>query len=224
MKHPILLDFTLTFFFDHKKRRVNTLSILFFLPQLYKSSGYVVCLISILLHDPESLQNIQRFIKHLKYIKRMKKAIGMLLCVLLVQVSVNGQPECIFPPAEGSENIVILRVQYAATILNEEYIVLLNKGDISVDLSEWVIFDNYYENYRQLSPLERKDQRAWVHIYKIPSGFILMPGYWVRICSGRGIDDKMYLYRNLDQDWLNDGGDTLYLMDNLCNVIDEYSW
>lgn len=167
---------------------------------------------------------IQTFIKYLKYIEHMKKAIGMLLCILLTQVSVNGQQECILPPAEGSESIIILRVQFAATITNEEYIVLLNKGDISVDLSEWVIFDSYYENYRHLSPSDRKDGQAWMHIYKIPSGFILKPGYWVRICSGHGIDNEMYLYRNLDRQWLNDEGDTLYLVDNLCNLINEYSW
>jgi len=160
----------------------------------------------------------------LKYITTMKKAVVVLLCMVCVHVSVAGQPECMYPPAEGSENIVIVRVQYAATIPNEEYIVIVNKGDVPVDLSGWVVFNSYYETYRYLPPLERTNASAWKHIYKIPYGFTLYPKYWVRICSGRGQDNELYLYRNLNEQWLTDEGDTVYLMDNLCNVIDEYSW
>lgn len=165
----------------------------------------------------------------MKYIITMKKAVIALLCVICVQlpcvhIPVAGQRGCMYPPAEGAENIVVLRVQYAATTPNEEYIVIFNKGDTSVDLSGWVVFNSYYETYRHLPSAERTNASAWNHIYKIPYGAVLNPKYWVRICSGRGEDNELYLYRNLNEQWLDDEGDTVYLMDNYCNVISEYSW
>lgn len=154
----------------------------------------------------------------------MKKAVVVFLVVLWIQASVAGQPECFVPPAEGSDEIIIIRVQYAATSTNEEYIVIFNKGDTTVDLSGWVVFNSYYDTYRNLPVDQRTDPSAWKHMYKIPYGIKLNPRYWVRICSGRGMDNELYLYRNLNEQWLIDEGDTVYLMDNACNVIDTYSW
>lgn len=154
----------------------------------------------------------------------MKRAGIILLLIAGVQMSVAGQPECIVPPEPGSDAIVILRVEYAATHPNDEFIVIINEGNSPVDLSGWVVFNSYYEAYRNLPMPQRTDKMAWRHIYKIPSGFILEPKFWVRISSGFGDDSEMYLYRNLYEGWLEDGGDTVYLMDNYCNVIQVYSW
>jgi hypothetical protein len=153
----------------------------------------------------------------------MKKVVVVFLVVVWIQ-AVAGQPECFIPPQEGSDDIVIIRVQYAATYINDEYIVIFNKGDITVDLSGWVVFTSYYEVYRNLPLEQRTDLHVWRNVYRIPSGFKLKPKYWVRISSGRGTDNELYLYRNLGEQWLVDEGDVVYLMDNGCTVIDQYSW
>lgn len=154
----------------------------------------------------------------------MRKIVLVFLLVCALQATVGAQPPCVFPPEEGADNIVILRVQYAATVLNDEFIVLFNKGKTTVDLSGWVIFDSQYEEYRHLSPPERPELIVLDHLYKIPYGFELKPHYWVRICTGRGKNDEIFLYLNRDNQWLNDDGGILYLMDDTCNLIDEYSW
>lgn len=154
----------------------------------------------------------------------MKRTITVILVLLCLQGFVAGQQECFVPPAEGSQDIVILRVQYAATYTNDEFIVIYNTGDIPVDLSGWVVFNSFYEAYRNLFEPQRADPEAWKNVYKIPYGFTLEPNYWVRISSGRGTDNEMYLYRNMSEQWLEDDGDIVYLMDESCNIIDEYSW
>jgi hypothetical protein len=130
--------------------------------------------------------------------------------------------ECMYPPAEGSENIVILRVSFSATNLNDEYVVVYNTGKTAVDISNWVVFNSYYEQYRNLYGNERTDPLAWRHVYKIPRGIVLESKDWVRICSGLGKDNEMYLYRNLETPWLENSGEIIYLMDDLCNLIDQY--
>ncbi|MBU7043749.1 MAG: lamin tail domain-containing protein [Theionarchaea archaeon] len=149
------------------------------------------------------------------------KKVWVLACVLMVQTVVAGQ-ECMYPPAEGSENIVILRVNFSATSLNEEYIVLFNTGKSAVDISNWVVFNNYYEQYRHLPVDERRDPQVWKHVYKIPRGIVLEPKDWVRICSGVGKDNEMYLYRNLNTSWISDSGEIIYLMDDMCNIIHQF--
>jgi hypothetical protein len=151
------------------------------------------------------------------------KRIVMIVCMMCIHM-VAAQPQCLFPPAEGSENIIIVRVQHAATVPNDEYIVIYNEGDITIDLSGWVVFNEHYKEYQDLPASERTDKSAWRHIYKIPYGFKLKPKYWVRISSGHGDNNEMYLYRNLAEQWLTDEGDTVYLMDEYCNIISENSW
>lgn len=153
----------------------------------------------------------------------MKKVVVVFLVVMWIQ-AVAGQPECFVPPAEGSDEIMIIRVQYAATYVNDEYIVIFNKGDVTVDLSGWVLFNSYYDVYRNLPLEQRTDLSPWRHVYRIPSGFKLKPKYWVRVSSGHGTDNEMYLYRNLTEQWLVNEGDVVFLVDNACNLIDQYSW
>lgn len=165
-----------------------------------------------------------RLINHFMHIPCMKKVILMLLFqVALLGVGAQ-EPSCVYPPAPGSENVAILRVQYAANTLNEEYIVLFNTGKTTQDLSEWVLFNAAYDSYRKLPLIERTDPSAWKNVYKIPSGVTLGPSCWVRICSGRGKNTSLYLYRNLTTQWLGDQSDTLFLYDNTCNLICTYSW
>ncbi|MGC1120815.1 MAG: lamin tail domain-containing protein [Candidatus Methanofastidiosia archaeon] len=152
------------------------------------------------------------------------KRIALVVLVLMIPVPALAQQECWILPAEGSENVVILGVQHTATTLNEEYTVIYNRGKIPVDLSGWVIFDSYYEIYRHLPPAERTGDSILMHVYRIPYGTILKSHSWIRICSGFGKNNELYLYRNLRTQWLNDEGDTLYLMDNYCNSISEFTW
>jgi len=155
----------------------------------------------------------------------MKKAV-IVFVILCIQASVvvSGQPQCPIPPAEGSSAVIILRVEYAATALNDEYIVILNRGDTTVDLSGWVVFNTYYEMYRNLPAVQRVDKFAWRNVYRIPTGIKLPPRHWVKIFSGFGESNEMYLYRNLTEQWLDNQSDTVYLMDNFCNIIHMYSW
>jgi hypothetical protein len=93
---------------------------------------------------------------------------------------------------------------------------------VAVDISDWVLFNSYYEQYRQLPKDQQTDKLAWRHVYKIPRGIVLEPNDWVRICSGRGKDNEMYLYRNLTIPWLENSEETIYLMDDLCNLIHQF--
>ena len=146
--------------------------------------------------------------------------------ILMLMVPVFGLTQQVHGilPEEGSENVVILRVQYTATTLDDEYVVIYNKGKIPVDLSGWILFDSYYETYRHLTPLERMANNPLPHMYRIPYGTLLKSHSWIRICSGYGRNNEDYLYRNLTTQWLNDEGDTLYLMDDFGNLISEFSW
>ncbi len=154
--------------------------------------------------------------------KSVKGKLAVVFFIIGLLPCASWAAESPFPPLEGSENIIILRVQYITPSPHGEYIVLLNTGDVTVDISDWVIFDSYYNMYRRLPINERIDPLAWEHMYKIPYGVVLKPKYWVRICSEQGQDNELYLYRCLSQPWLEEG-ETLYLADNRWNVIDEYT-
>ncbi len=154
------------------------------------------------------------------HIIAMKKPL-VVCCVLQILILAGAQAGS-QPPVEGSESVVILRVQYAATVLNDEFVVIFNKGDVTVDLSRWVVYNSYYDTYRTLPLAQRTDPSAWKYVYRIPHGVLLKPRHWVRICSGHGQDDELYLYRNLDVQWLDDAGESVYLADNYSNLIHEY--
>ncbi|MBU7031804.1 MAG: lamin tail domain-containing protein [Theionarchaea archaeon] len=149
------------------------------------------------------------------------KKFYFLICIAVLEAALM-VGECRDPPVEGSENIVILRVEYFAINLNDEYIVIYNSGDTSVDISDWVVFNSYYDQYRQLPMNGQTDKLAWRHVYKIPRGIILEPKDWVRICSGFGKDNEMYLYRNLMTQWLENSGEIIYLMDDRGNLIHQF--
>jgi len=72
--------------------------------------------------------------------------------------------------------------------LNDEYVVLENRGDRTVDLSGWTLRDDAN------------------HVYEFPDGFELEPGATVTIYTGSGTDtdDALYWGEN-GPVWNNDG-------------------
>ncbi|KYK36127.1 MAG: hypothetical protein AYK18_12285 [Theionarchaea archaeon DG-70] len=151
------------------------------------------------------------------------KKIAIICCMVWLLLPMAARPGDA-QVAEGMGSVIILRVQYAASTLNEEFVVIFNQGKTAVDISGWVLFNSYYQEYRNLPLRERNDVLAWKHVYRIPYGVVLEPRRWVRICSGHGQDNELYLYRNLNGEWLEDEGDTVYLMDTGFTVIDQKSW
>ncbi|NHN48648.1 MBL fold metallo-hydrolase [Halostella sp. JP-L12] len=75
--------------------------------------------------------------------------------------------------------------------LNDEYVVLENAGDETLDLSGWTISDGSGETYR------------------IPDGVALDPGETVTVHSGDGTDSETDLYWDAGRPVWNNGGDTV---------------
>ncbi|XGI84752.1 lamin tail domain-containing protein (plasmid) [Halorutilales archaeon Cl-col2-1] len=90
--------------------------------------------------------------------------------------------------------------------LNDEYIVLRNNGDNSVDLSGWTIQDEAD------------------HSYTIPTGFVLDSGDEVTIRTGSGSDTSSTLYWDSGSAVWNNGGDTITVTDSGGNVVVEESY
>ncbi|MCL1595085.1 MAG: lamin tail domain-containing protein [Actinomycetia bacterium] len=110
-------------------------------------------------------------------------------------------------------DVVIVDVQYDAPgndndNLNGEWVTIENRGDVRVDLSNWVL----------------KDESA-SHRYTFNSGFEIEGGTAVVVYSGCGVDSTSELY------WCNSGsavwnnsGDTGFLLDPLGNIMDTYGY
>lgn len=110
--------------------------------------------------------------------------------------------------AASSGTIEIGEVHYDAAgndnhNLNDEWVELINPGDIAIDLTGWSV----------------KDESA-THRYRFPGGFSLAEGQTVRLHSGCGEDTTTSLY------WCNQGsavwnnsGDTVFLIDPNGNVV-----
>lgn len=75
--------------------------------------------------------------------------------------------------------------------LNDEYIVLKNNGDSSLDIGGWTISDSAD------------------HTYTIPSGFTLDAGETVTIYTGSGSNSDSELYWDSSSAVWNNGGDTI---------------
>jgi len=89
--------------------------------------------------------------------------------------------------------------------LNDEYVVIKNVGDVSVDLKGWVL----------------KDEAE--HTFTFPS-IILEPGETVIVYSGSGVNSNKELYWGSSRAIWNNNGDTAFLYDTDGNLIDSYSW
>ena len=89
--------------------------------------------------------------------------------------------------------------------LNDEYVVIKNVGDYSVNLEGWIL----------------KDEAG--HTFVFPS-ITLDPGETVTIYSGSGVNADNELYWGSSRAIWNNDGDTAFLYDANGNLIDIYSW
>ncbi|MCW4031939.1 MAG: lamin tail domain-containing protein [Candidatus Bathyarchaeota archaeon] len=89
--------------------------------------------------------------------------------------------------------------------LNDEYIILGNKGNLSTDMTSWTI----------------KDEAN--HIFTFPA-FVLKVGENVTIYSGSDINTEDSLYWNSEDAIWNNDGDTLYLRNAEGELIFSYEY
>lgn len=114
------------------------------------------------------------------------------------------------PPIEG---LIISYVHYDAAgddryNLNDEYVVITNNGDISIDMTGYTLWD---------------DSGYW-NPYEFPNGFTLNSGAEVTVYTGSGSDTDTELYWGRGSPIWNNDGDIAYLYDSMDNLVDSYSW
>lgn len=121
-------------------------------------------------------------------------------------------PDACGPPAGGSGDLGFGAVRFDADgndnhNLNDEWVQVVNRGAVPVDLSGWALKDESASNR-----------------YAFPSRFLLGAGDTVTIRSGCGTDSKTDLHwcRSGSAVWNNDG-DTAFLLDPAGNVVDSTS-
>ncbi|WP_435348651.1 lamin tail domain-containing protein [Haloarchaeobius sp. HRN-SO-5] len=85
--------------------------------------------------------------------------------------------------------------------LDDEYVVLENTGDSTLDLGGWRLEDSAG------------------HAYTFPGGFTLAPGEQVTVYTGRGTDSSTELYWGADGAVWNNGGDTVLVTDDEGTVV-----
>ncbi|MCU4719677.1 lamin tail domain-containing protein [Halapricum hydrolyticum] len=85
--------------------------------------------------------------------------------------------------------------------LNDEYIVLKNAGDTTVDLGGWTVAD------------------AAGHEYQIPSGVTIAPGATLTIHSGIGTDNSTDLYWGSGSPIWNNAGDTVTVSNQSNEIV-----
>jgi micrococcal nuclease len=87
--------------------------------------------------------------------------------------------------------------------LNAEYVQLSNRGDIAVDMTDWVL----------------KDESA-SHRFEFPAGFTLGAGAGLTIFTGCGPDSATSLHWcNVGGAVWNNDGDTAFLLDHNGNIV-----
>ena len=111
---------------------------------------------------------------------------------------------------KGGGGVVIITVHYDAAgndwqNLNDEYVVIKNEGNESVDMTGWTISDEAN------------------HVYTFPS-FVLNAGAAVTIYTGSGVDTKDKLYWGSSSPIWNNDHDTAYLKDNEGKLVDSWGW
>nr|WP_271958966.1 lamin tail domain-containing protein [Halorubrum ezzemoulense] len=90
--------------------------------------------------------------------------------------------------------------------LNDEYVVLENTGQPTLDLSGWTVSDSAD------------------HTYTIPRGVELTAGAQVVVYTGSGTDTETDLYWGRSSAVWNNGGDTVILTDGSGTVVTEESY
>lgn len=115
-------------------------------------------------------------------------------------------PDACGPPGESDVVVVELHADAPGNDhenLNGEWVRIRNRGDISVDMTGWVL----------------KDESA-THRYEFPDGYTLGAGADVTVFTGCGVDIPAELYWCSSQGavWNNDG-DTAFLLDHHGNIV-----
>ena len=113
-------------------------------------------------------------------------------------------------PQQAGGGVVILTVHYDAAgndwqNLNDEYVVIKNEGNESVDMTGWTLSDEGN------------------HVYTFPS-FVLNAGATVTIYTGSGMDAQDKLYWGSSSPIWNNDHDTAYLKDNEGKLVDSWGW
>ena len=90
--------------------------------------------------------------------------------------------------------------------LNDEYVVLLNTGDKTIDLSGWSMHDEHG------------------NMFYFPNGFFLTAQGSVTIYTGRGTNMTTALYWYHETPVWNNAGDTVFILDEKNDSIVTYSW
>ncbi len=121
---------------------------------------------------------------------------------------------------EPAYRVIINRIHYnppgkdIPEKLNDEYLILENKGDQKVSLAGWVLMDNTETGKRR-------------HLYAFPKKLSLSPGEQVYLHTGRGKDSfsrgrppKWALHWGRRAFVWNNEGDTATILDDKGNMVD----
>ena len=141
----------------------------------------------------------------LEYLLMIAVALILVLFVVRVLYGITNSP-----PDVKCDNVVISYVKYDAegddrNNLNDEYVVIENRGCEAVNLEGWQL----------------KDESN--HVYSFPS-ITLAPGASVRVHTGSGNDTDSDLYWGKGAPVWNNRGDTAYLYDADGKLVDSCSW
>jgi hypothetical protein len=110
-------------------------------------------------------------------------------------------------PAASSGDIKVVAYQFKApyvpekNFLEEEWVVLKNAGNVSVNLTDWKIKNRNYKN-----------------TFTIPE-FVLAPGAAVKIHTGRGMNTESDIYMGYTEEFWNNEIDTITLFDRDWNIV-----
>jgi hypothetical protein len=112
-------------------------------------------------------------------------------------------------PISGSGPIHVALIEYNPDGDDAlgEYIVVENRGETAVDLSNWRL----------------EDSASRAHIFPFPN-MMLAPGAQVKIWTGRGADTEDELYWGFGSAIWNNDGDTATLYDNTGTAVDSCSY
>ncbi|ASJ07211.1 lamin tail domain-containing protein [Thermococcus pacificus] len=153
------------------------------------------------------------FKKEQRYVSYQKSAeskkLGLWGCEFGKYADVNG----VATHVASTGDVVIVKVHYDAggpnvrdtEVLNDEYVVLKNKGSTPVNLKGWFIEDEAD------------------HRYYFPS-ITLQPGKEIVLHTGKGTDTAHDLYWGSGRAIWNNDHDTAYLYNSDGKLVDKFSW
>lgn len=102
--------------------------------------------------------------------------------------------------------------------LNEEWILIVNRGSSDVNISDWSLSDREGHHYSFPGGLPLPAGLL------LPTGFILRAGTAVKVHTGSGSDTFTDLYWNLTEPVWDDDGDVATLRDGGGAIVDRVSY